>query len=353
MASYTKRMIEAAAPWLAANPDAADPAIKVPAYGVTDVQEAAMAARLARVRAHAHASPEIAARVAELDRVIAEHTAATAELRESEGQLATLLGSRGDPCRLKTDRDAGDVLLGPWYLAWARQAYNVFELTADFTAAMLLTDPATIDITTLRLPYDGILVLLPSGFAVGAEGAHYTKVHLWTRTDATAATSLHCYATDGARGLYAVLDLTALTWSAVEAIPSTITDASDQHAQHTLTRIILGALAYVMAVESAATRRPVDRPRRAATTVVPAPTAAYWDVGRAVRLTPALVQAARAGSREIALQIKHRFIVRGHYRNQPTGPRRSERTRIWIAPFWKGPEEGARIAHVYKLDEAP
>jgi hypothetical protein len=352
MASYTKRMIEAAAPWLTANPDAADPAIKIPGHGAVDIQEATMAARLARIRAHARTSPEIAARVAELDQVIEEHTAATAELRESEGQLATLLGSRGDPCRLKTDRDAGDVLLGPWYLAWARQAYNVFELTADFTAAMLLTDPATIDITTLRLPYDGILVLLPSGFAVGAEGAHYTKVHLWTRTDATAATSLHYYATDGARGLYAVLDLTALTWSAVETIPSTITDASDQHAQHTLTRIVLGALAYVMSVESAATRRPADRPRRTAT-ITPTPTAAYWDVGRAVRLTPALVQAARAGSREIALQIKHRFIVRGHYRNQPTGPRRSERTRIWIAPFWKGPEEGARIAHVYKLDEAP
>lgn len=144
MASYTKRMIEAAAPWLAANPDATDPAIKIPGHGAVDIQEATMAARLARIRAHARTSPEIAARVAELDQVIEEHTAATAELRESEGQIATLLSSRGDPCRLKADSAAGDVLLGPWYLAWARQAYNVFELAADFTAAMLLTDPATI-----------------------------------------------------------------------------------------------------------------------------------------------------------------------------------------------------------------
>jgi len=350
VASYTKRMIEAAAPWLAANPDPTSPNIKIPSDATP--REAEVARRIADVRARARrapkaAAPAVAKLLAELDHVVDAHAAATADLRTSEAQLQALFDKPGDPCRLKVDPDVGDVVIGPWYLAWARQGYNVFELTADFTAAMLLTDPATIDITTLRLPFDGVLVLLPTGFAVGAEGAHYTKAHLWTQADA-AATSLHCYATDGHRGLYTVIDLAALSWAAVETIPSTVADASDQHAQHTLTRVILGALAYVTAVEGAAARRTVDRPRS-----VTAPTPACWDIGRAIRLTPALVQAARAGSREIALQIKHRFIVRGHYRNQPTGPHRSLRTRIWIAPFWKGPEEGARIVHTYKLDEAP
>jgi len=37
-------------------------------------------------------------------------------------------------------------------------------------------------------------------------------------------------------------------------------------------------------------------------------------------------------------KIKTKFIVRGHWRNQAHGPGRSERKRIWIEPFWKGPE---------------
>lgn len=353
MASYTKRMIAAAAAWLKANPDPTAVAIQTPPDEAYAAHEAEVAARVARAHARAEhlAHPEINAKLAALDKVIAEHHAESASLRAAEDKLQTLLNGPLDPCRLKLDVDTGDKVLGAWYLAWARQAYNVFELAPDFTAAMLLTDATTIDITTLRLPFDGILMLIPPGFAVGAEGAHYTKIHLWVRADTTAA-RLHSYATDGCRGIYAALDLNALSWDAVETVPGNVVDATDQHAQHTLTRITLGAVAYLTAVDDAAIRRPAQAPRRTGR-IDAGPVAACWDVGRSVRLAPALVQAARAGSRETAFQIKHRFIVRGHYRNQPTGPRRSERTRIWIAPFWKGPEEGARIAHVYKLDEAP
>jgi len=36
---------------------------------------------------------------------------------------------------------------------------------------------------------------------------------------------------------------------------------------------------------------------------------------------------------------KVQFLVRGHWRQQVHGPRRSLRKTIWIQPFWKGPEE--------------
>lgn len=42
-----------------------------------------------------------------------------------------------------------------------------------------------------------------------------------------------------------------------------------------------------------------------------------------------------------------RFIVRGHWRNQVCGPFRAERRRIWIAPFWKGPELSKVINKTY------
>jgi hypothetical protein len=48
-----------------------------------------------------------------------------------------------------------------------------------------------------------------------------------------------------------------------------------------------------------------------------------------------------------------RWLVRGHIRNQACGPRHSERKRIWIMPYWKGPEEAPILsrAHEIKVDK--
>lgn len=68
------------------------------------------------------------------------------------------------------------VELGHMLVPWAVQGYNVFDLSPDFVAAMLLTDPSSIDTATLRLPFQSLLILLPDRFAIGANGASYTKV---------------------------------------------------------------------------------------------------------------------------------------------------------------------------------
>lgn len=44
------------------------------------------------------------------------------------------------------------------------------------------------------------------------------------------------------------------------------------------------------------------------------------------------------------------FLVRGHWRNQATGPRHSERKRIWIEPFWKGPEDARVLLRTHRLE---
>jgi hypothetical protein len=45
------------------------------------------------------------------------------------------------------------------------------------------------------------------------------------------------------------------------------------------------------------------------------------------------------------------FVVRGHWRNQVCGPNRAERKRIWIKPFWKGPEESRALLRAHSLDK--
>ncbi len=45
-----------------------------------------------------------------------------------------------------------------------------------------------------------------------------------------------------------------------------------------------------------------------------------------------------------------RFIVRGHWRNQPVGEGRKERRLIWIKPYYKGPEMAELINKPYEVN---
>jgi hypothetical protein len=254
--------------------------------------------------------------------------------------------------------DSGKLIaLGEWCIAWDRCGRNVFDLSPDFVAAMLMTDPSAI-VGDVRLPFPAVLVTIPSGFATGNEGGHYTKVHVLERSYGDGSRVIVVQATDGACCLVSSIRTAGLTWDVVERsfdddgtpMPgyARVDGEADDTAQRTVARIVFGLLGYMGAVKDAATRREVQRKPKRAPTAKPPPTVAHWDVGRTIKIDPRLVQAARGGSREVALRIKHRFIVRGHYRNQAHGPGRSERRMQWIAPFWKGPGEGAQIVHTYK-----
>jgi len=46
-----------------------------------------------------------------------------------------------------------------------------------------------------------------------------------------------------------------------------------------------------------------------------------------------------------------RWVVRGHYRNQPHGPRRALRRKRWIEPYWKGPLRNPVLVRQHELGE--
>lgn len=61
-------------------------------------------------------------------------------------------------------------------------------------------------------------------------------------------------------------------------------------------------------------------------------------LGKDVKLPMSLVYAAR-GEGEASYKVNKRFVVRGHFRNQPYGPRADKKTKVmWIQPHWKGPD---------------
>lgn len=362
--SYVKDLMAMTAEWVAANPSSTGSGqIKLPRVRLTppeDVDEDRWQREIAR--AYPKKRVELEAALAEYRRLRDEIKAEHRRIREAEDAVEYEINRIDGSGRAKytilagVASHAGTALHGRWCLAWASAGYNVFELGNDFTAAMLLTDPRAIDFDALRLPFPAILVTIPDRFAVGVEGGHYTKIHLGHVDGAW-----QIYATDGVRVLDARLaEGKEFSWDAIDRLDRAIGDETileadaDVAARRTIAHVAFGMLAYVTATERALEPRPDAAPpnrRTGAPTTEKRPTT--WAVGRTIRIAPELVRVARAGTREVALRLKNRWIVRGHYRDQPHGPGRAERRRIWIEPFWKGPEDGAALVHTYRPEKPP
>lgn len=408
MASYTKTMMEIAKTWIAANPDMASDALHLPGKSThvplatgTDVTETRRRA-LEMLHEYPALSGVLQPLMDKTDRAVAEHGEASIDLAKAELELERIINEGIAPQHTKHMVDGHmHTDLGRWFLSWARHGYNVFDLSSDFVAAMLMTDPRDLDIADVMLPFSGLLVLVPDGFAKGIEGTSYTKIHVCEvsahersllKVDETFirhvrsmpvdsvsrvidkvqasidgagvpipprsllgrasviniggnGKALHIYATDGVRVLDTFVERDGLTWDAFDDLPDSVTEVDDREARSTLRRIVFGTLAYVAAVGSAMERRTSGKRKMVASDAQPA----MWDVGRTIRLDPRIVRSARSGAREVAFRLKHRHIVRGHYRQQPVGPGRTERKRIHIQPFWKGPMDGAQLIHTYKI----
>jgi hypothetical protein len=386
-------MMEVAAQWLAVNPDPLSPFLAVPGLEKNTSHASDLQQTLAHYEALAQKNPAIAPQVEELRKVIKERDEKAAALHETEAELEQYLTKAPTMGHAKHSivDDVHHSLVGRWSLAWARQGYNVFDLSPHFTAAMLLTDARELDISDIRLPFGGMLFMISDGFAKGVEGTSYTKIHVTEVSKADRSmleacdhivdavkdlspsqvsevlrgsvaqetrsiletkrddddTAIHIYASDGASVLETWIDRKGLTWDAFDNLPDEVTEDADKQARHALRQIVFGAIAYTNAVEGSMEERFGATPPKKAPDKL---RARQWTIGRTIQIDPKLVSAVRSGTREVAFRLKHRHIVRGHYRNQAHGPAHSLRTKTWIQPHWRGPEQGAALVHTYKID---
>lgn len=384
MSGYAKRMMEAAAPWMEVNPDPfagriTVPRVRLPRLTVPlEIEQAALARERTSSPIRALAADKTKAWSTimstvksdeDMDRLeralvrniersrslITEHDQVADGLERDYHRLEEILNrTRADrpgthamnPGKPMPLEDLFGLILGGWFLSWGHDGYNVFDLSPDFVAAMLLTDPsALIGDHEFHLPFRGLLVFLPDGFARDGDGS-FTKLHVSTlRGDDEIGDILEIVAVSGTRAVSTAAALRDISIDGLAAFnDSRDCGEADRVAMETVRRIVLGTVGYLAMTPGARAERVAPRKRDRATIAVPK----FWDVGRDVRLDPNLVRAARSGSREVALRVARRHIVRGHYRNQPIGEGRKERKMIWIAPFWKGPADGAAIVHTYK-----
>lgn len=62
-----------------------------------------------------------------------------------------------------------------------------------------------------------------------------------------------------------------------------------------------------------------------------------------------VVKMVQRGEKHKGGKLTVQFLVRGHWKNQAHGPGHALRKRIWLQPFWKGPEESRVLLRNYTV----
>jgi hypothetical protein len=100
----------------------------------------------------------------------------------------------------------------------------------------------------------------------------------------------------------------------------------------------------------AGARKGAKAPRNDSTPMSPA----VWELGHGVKLGRELRQMAtelvlgRSKDAAPGWRVRMRHVVMGHWKIQPIGAGRTERKRIHVAAYWRGPEGGAAWSHLYE-----
>ena len=79
---------------------------------------------------------------------------------------------------------------------------------------------------------------------------------------------------------------------------------------------------------------------------------AYYSVGPDVTFSRSPLKTTSTNpKKKEGCQQTYRYLVRGHYRNQPCGKNWSQIETIWIEPHWRGPDTGDVLARAYIIRE--
>jgi hypothetical protein len=260
---------------------------------------------------------------------------------------------------------------------WAYLGLPVFQLTHSAAAAFVLTELGNLKMSDLNLPFDCFMIQLPypnGPLTVGDDSgekpidAQYVIVH---------KTEIAVAAEDGEAGdtiranFHPVVNMTVCSASEEGGQRHILVD-KDETLEHLLQRTsntgapvsrldlratnggvrLLASFLLWLHEQKAGGQWPGKRglPSR-----VSRPGTAKvwrWELGKEIKLGEDLRKAARdygsqAHDNGTAWKLKARFVVRGHWRDQPHGPQRSLRKRIWIEPHWKGDDRGAVLTRLY------
>ena len=255
---------------------------------------------------------------------------------------------------------------------WAQHGFNVFDLAPDFAASLLLTEPAPLE-GEMHLPFPCFFIRLPPGIVpVFVRDQQFWAEGIWCHRFKSTHVQ-NGFNTDFFRW---TIERKALSlWK--DRFPTNL-GASDQSKYNLAEdppyvpeddisldralRIIQNLVSWLDATggleaqakpEAPRTKKKGSKERRRAVEEGVWPR--VWLFGQNVKLRPELRRAASefalAQSKDHAVpgwKVRIQHVVRGHWKNQAQGEGRALRTRLWVEPYWRGPEGAAAWAHIYE-----
>lgn len=247
--------------------------------------------------------------------------------------------------------------------SWAHWGYNVFDLSESLTSALLLTEPVKL-VDEPKFPFPSYMIKVPPGFLVEPDWIDSQYLLVSTFTDVNDEPGVRVMAFDGTHASIRYMPMSKFEsiegpngtlvsgptdWENEQVRDVTKAEVDVAKARLRIIRNLHSWLESKGGVQKAGTKRKsFVRNKKARATV--------WNIGREVKLAPQLVEQAKLvavgkSQRPKGWEVRVKHVVRGHWKMQPHGPGSTERKRLWVMPYWRGPDEAEGWAHIYKAAE--
>lgn len=259
---------------------------------------------------------------------------------------------------------------------WLQSGLPVLRPSLDLATGLVLTDPSSVLGSEWKLPFNTFVIHVPydiwliEGGQVEYEGLEFNSddtyvtmvvVHSYVTSDGTPSIEARAIARSGL-GLFSRfpmphfdepledwLEATGTTFAADSPIPLV---GGEAEKIVEIWRLVINTCLFVIdrGKGQSETRYSTKKARRrqqekGALTGKPE----VWILGKEIHLDRELLQAAKSRTTGRGWSIKSRSVVQGHFKEQPYGPGRLMRKRIWIEPYYRGPKEGERLSHLYTM----
>lgn len=276
-----------------------------------------------------------------------------------------------------------------WMLRWRKFGYPTFQLTHSLAASLMLTDCSAVSGGDFRFPFPSFLINMPypnSPISIdgerGSSGVRWIVAHQMRYpipedspklVDRLGAQGWIHKAPSDIRWMPCTMvrliepygvgvferkplpddDDTLESWlmtgipiEAVHHLPSTSLDSA---AARAALRLVANLSLYLDAqrqeghdlperrIRNPKKKKSHRRPRDIGPALPPA-----WILGQGIKLDPELRAAASQvarpeGQQRAEWKLQSQHVVRGHWKMQAYGPKRSLRRKIRVEPYWRGP----------------
>lgn len=235
-------------------------------------------------------------------------------------------------------------------LVWDQFGKNSFNVSHGLAVGLLATDP--LKNQTIKFPYPAYIMLLPDNLIPGVDQLWLSNTIPFEGAPVDSAV-VTLIAHNAKENLVSYRYFSQTEFANPKDCIGENVEASVAHRHNLCQRLAYNFILYINSgaakiEKKESIKSSVWKHLRSFQGCV-----AEWMIGNNVKISKELKDATNVlivgtGPEVTGVTPQVRFMVRGHFRLQPFGFKRTLRKLIWIEPFMKGPEGAEAWAHIYQ-----